>query len=130
MTLKFRPHHFLCTLGFQGRGYNDAFVANYVAIKDSLTDDTLIEVAPHTDSICTPCPHARDLLCATQEKITGLDNRHHAAMGFTPGLQLTWGEAKEKMKKLTVQEFHTACEGCSWKALGVCEKALIELKKS
>ena len=34
--LKFRPHHFLCTLGFQGKGYSPGFVANFQAIADRL----------------------------------------------------------------------------------------------
>ena len=30
--LRYRPHHFLCSLGFEGKGYSDAFTANMEAI--------------------------------------------------------------------------------------------------
>ena len=32
--LEFRPHHFLCTLGFEGKGYSDEFVRNYYRYAD------------------------------------------------------------------------------------------------
>jgi hypothetical protein len=128
MKITFRPHHFLCTLGFQGRGYDDKFVDNYQNIKDGLTDDTLIHIVGHTDSICAPCPHKRDLLCATQTKIEALDTRHAEALNLISGETLSWGDAKNRMKKLDIEKFHEICTGCGWKALGVCEKALNNLK--
>lgn len=80
--MKFRPHHFLCTVGYQGKGYSEEFVKNYDRISQSLKrngvkgDDTPIEVVAKTDSICSPCPSKRGDLCETQEKIEKLDNAH------------------------------------------------------
>ena len=30
--IRFRPHHFLCSLGFEGKGYSEAFTANMTGI--------------------------------------------------------------------------------------------------
>jgi uncharacterized protein len=128
---RFRPHHFLCTLGFQGKGYSLGFVANYQAIADRLRgpggDAVLIEVVGDTDSICEPCPNRRGKACESQEKIDKLDGAHAKVLGIAPGDQLTWKEAKELIReKMTPQAFNQACAPCAWKALGMCESALNE----
>lgn len=130
--IKFRPHHFLCTLGFQGTGYSPQFVANYQVIVDQLNnpagDNTPITVVEHTDSICAPCPNKHDLLCTTQTKITALDNAHAEILNIKTGDVVTWGEAKQKIANhMNLEQFHKACAICSWKELGVCEQALKNL---
>ena len=95
----FRPHHFLCSLGFQGKGYSDAFTANMSGIViDRLRapggDDTVIEVTGATDDICAPCPKRRDTLCTEQDKIAALDRRHARALGLFVGSTLTWGRSQ------------------------------------
>jgi hypothetical protein len=143
--LEFRPHHFLCTIGFQGKGYSAEFVKNYAEISTRLkgpgfeagytetpTGDLIkIRVVAETDSICAPCPSKRGALCETQEKIDRLDHAHAEILGLKTGDELTWGEAKKLLaQKFTLEKFDTACQPCSWKSLGVCETALIELKKA
>jgi hypothetical protein len=132
--LEFRPHHFLCTVGFQGKGYSPEFVANYTGIADRLRgpggDLIPIRVTEVTDSICGPCPSKRGDLCETQSKIDRLDQAHAEVLGIRGGDEMTWGEAKLKIaEKFTLEKFHESCEPCSWKTMGVCEAALIDLKK-
>ena len=126
----FRPHHFLCSLGFQGKGYSDAFTANMSGIVvDRLRapggDDTVIEVTGATDDICAPCPKRRDTLCTEQDKIAALDRRHARALGLFVGSTLTWGEAKRRIiKRVPPGSLETLCAGCQWLELGLCEQAL------
>ncbi|MBY0545450.1 MAG: DUF1284 domain-containing protein [Gammaproteobacteria bacterium] len=133
-NLTFRPHHFLCTLCFQGKGYSPDFIRNYKSIVRDLKSDTddeiLITVTPHTDSICSACPSKVDLLCKTQEKIDLLDKAHAAALALNAGETLTWTEAKQRIKeRMTLEQFHKICEPCSWKAYGLCEVVLTEFLK-
>ena len=129
----FRPHHFLCSLGFQGKGYSDDFTANMSGIVvDRLRapggDDTVIEVTGATDDICAPCPKRRDTLCTEQDKIAALDRRHARALGLFVGSTLTWGDAKRRIvKRVPPGSLATLCAGCQWLELGLCEKALSEL---
>jgi hypothetical protein len=135
MQLKFRPHHFLCTLGFEGKGYSDEFVRNYSGIATLLRetgargDETLIQVEPAADSICMPCPNRDGQGCLSEPKISKLDHAHARILGLTSGDVLSWSEAKDRIReRMSLEDFHAACAPCSWKSLGVCEAALIRLK--
>lgn len=129
----FRPHHFLCSLGFQGKGYSDGFTANMSRIVEGRLraiggDDTVIKVTGATDDICAPCPKRRDTLCTEQEKIAALDARHARALGVFVGSHLTWAEAKRRIvERVPPGSLKTLCAGCQWLELGLCEKALAGL---
>jgi uncharacterized protein len=134
--LNFRPHHFLCTLGFEGKGYSDAFVANYLTIARSLRqsddgDEVPIRVVKGSDSICTPCPNRAGDGCTTESKISKLDQAHAEVLGLKTGDILSWGDAKDLLRhKMGLDEFHRACAPCSWKSLGLCESALRRLHET
>ncbi len=57
--IRFRPHHFMCTLAFQGYGYSQSFVENYKKIASKVISDpnTKIEVVDNLDTICSVCPN-------------------------------------------------------------------------
>lgn len=129
MTILFRPHHFLCALCFQGKGYSPAFVKNFQAIMDSLNQheggETPIRVVRITDSICAPCPHRQAASCATESSTQALDHRHATALEITDGETLTWNEAKQRIREnISLDVFHQTCKDCEWKASGMCEQAL------
>ncbi len=131
MKLSFRPHHFLCTLGFQGKGYSPGFIKNYTQIVEALQDneELPIEVVVNTDSVCKACPHHKEGECISEEKIQSLDARHSQVLGIYPGNVLSWREGKECLKeKMTLESFHRVCADCQWKAMGVCEDALKKLQ--
>jgi hypothetical protein len=131
MKLSFRPHHFLCTLGFQGKGYSPEFIKNYTQVVEGLqeNEELPIEVVASNDSICQACPHKGVTRCRQEEKIHLLDTRHSQVLSIFPGDHLTWKEGKERLKKkMTMEAFHQACAGCQWKSLGVCETALVNLR--
>jgi len=134
--LKYRPHHFLCSLGYQGNGYSDGFTANMSRIVvDTLRaeggDEQVVEVVGLADDICTPCPKRRDQLCTEQEKIATLDARHARALGLFVGTTLTWAEAKRRIvKRVPPGSLKTLCKGCQWLELGLCEQALSELHQN
>jgi hypothetical protein len=134
--VQFRPHHFLCTLGFEGKGYSDAFVRGFQEIADRLRaddgsgDEVEIQVAGATDSICEPCPNREGTLCASELKIRKLDRGHAAVLGLRTGQVLTWGDAKQLIsEKMSDDAFHAVCAPCAWKQLGVCESALNRLRE-
>lgn len=134
--IRFRPHHFFCTLGFQGKGYSEKFVENYKKIADELRetgavgDETVIQVVSGSDSICEPCPNREGQACATEAKIQMLDGAHSRALSLKPGDRITWMEAKKRIaEKISVELHHEICAPCSWLTHGICEDALKSLKK-
>ncbi len=131
-SVSFRPHHFLCTLGFQGEGYSDTFVKNFSKIANDLHSDLhgdyLIQVTEVSDSICEPCPSRRLDVCLNEEKVRKLDEAHQNILKIIPGDSLTWQEAKERIRtNMTLEKFHETCSPCSWKNHGFCERELKRL---
>ena len=128
----FRPHHFLCALGFKGKGYSPSFVRNFASIVKVLRGDdahkALLTVTLATDDICAPCPHKRGSLCASQDKIVFLDAQHTQAVGWQEGETLSWGEARTRLKTLTPEIFEKICHTCSWQKEGICLAALKALR--
>jgi uncharacterized protein len=133
-SILYRPHHFMCTLGFQGKGYSPAFVENFQHIADRLRgeggDEITLTVTRQTDSICAACPHQNGRLCGSdEEKIQSLDARHEQALRLQDQDTITWGEAKRRIvEHIDEITFDRICDGCSWKDLGLCLSALRELK--
>jgi len=126
----YRPHHFFCTLGFQGKGYSKDFIKNFSTIKQDLTDDSILKVTLETDDICAPCPHRRGSLCDKQSKIEILDQAHAKALGLSEGDEITWKEAQSRLASLSLVDHHHICQGCNWLDHGLCAKALQDLKNS
>lgn len=133
--LKFRPHHFLCTVGYQGSGYSPEFIAGYNRIAAQLKDtdgkgDSIpIEVVGATDSICAPCPSRRGELCEMQSKIDQLDGAHANVLSIQIGDVLTWSEAKKRIiESFTDEAFESSCAPCAWKPMGICKSALEKLR--
>jgi uncharacterized protein len=131
MEINFRPHHFLCALCFQGRGYSPAFVSNFQAIMNELNaphgEATPISIVAHTDSLCDPCPNRMGKSCQTEEKIVSLDHAHGQALDIKAGDTLTWGQAKNRIaEKISLEKFHAICSSCNWKSLGLCEGVVRE----
>lgn len=130
--VRFRPHHFLCTLGFQGKGYSADFTANMAQIVDLLRapggGDMLLEVTMQADSICAPCPHRRGVSCEKAARITALDQRHAAALRLKDGARISWAEAQNRIRAhVPPGSLAQLCKGCQWLELGLCEAALQKL---
>lgn len=134
--VRYRLHHFLCSLGYEGKGYSEAFTANMTAIvmgrlREDDGDATQIEVCGGLDDICAPCPKRRGNSCATQDKIAALDAAHGAALELAPGDRLTWGAAKARIRAtVPAGSLKTLCKGCEWEPYGMCEAALARLHRS
>lgn len=133
--LTFRPHHFLCALGYRGKGYSAAFTANMTQIVTNGLfanggDHTLIRVRAAADSLCAPCPKRRGEGCTNQAEIDALDGRHAAALNLKHGDVLTWGQAKMRIReKVRPDDLDTLCKGCRWLELGLCKSALSDLHR-
>lgn len=124
----------MCTLAFSGKGYSLGFIKNYKKIVQEINndEDTLIEVVEYMDSICSPCPNKLDdTLCKSQSKIVKLDNAHKKILELKTGESISWRKAKNRIKQnMSIEKFHSACNGCSWKQYGVCEQKLSDLINS
>ena len=132
--LRFRPHHFLCALGYQGKGYSSRFIANmdgivFGQLGGAADEDPLIEVVAFSDDICSPCPHRRGNGCAKPDKIAALDRRHAARLDLHDGQVIGWQAARERIRRrVSPQDLDSLCEGCEWLEAGMCKQAVAQLR--
>lgn len=128
----FRPHHFLCTMNFKGKGYSPSFVRNYQKILNELQANPKqqITIVNTIDSICSACPKRQENRCENQKNSISFDKRHEQAFGFTPGKKITWEAALlQVQQQLSPSVFNSICEGCPWKK-ELCDKNLHNLTKN
>jgi hypothetical protein len=123
----------MCALGYEGKGYSSDFTANMTRIvmgqlRGDTGDDTPIKLTGYADDICAPCPKRVGRLCTSQQQIALLDRSHAQALDLQPREELTWGQAKERIRaKIMPGTLEQLCLGCKWLELGLCEAALTRL---
>ncbi len=130
--LRIRGHHLLCALGFRGRGYSEAFVANMDRIVRRMRErprGTLV-VLDSADSICAACPHLRaDGACRNKKasaRIRVKDRAILRRMGLKPGTTISAASAYERVRQAITPALLTGklCAKCRWKSLGFCAEEL------
>ncbi|CUH40355.1 hypothetical protein JSE7799_03087 [Jannaschia seosinensis] len=135
MTLRMRPHHVLCSIGFEGEGYDDAFIANmgnlvYGTLRAPGGRETPIEITGEADAICAPCPSRRGLGCEKDPQIQELDAAHADILGIAVGDTLSWGECLERVRDRVVpKDLARICAGCMWLPMGMCERKVAAFRK-
>lgn len=133
MSVRLRRHHVLCSIGFAGAGYDDAFTANmsrvvYGTLRAPDGVDTRILVSEDADCLCAPCPRRRGLGCEAQSRIDALDAAHGATLGLAPGDALTWGACLDLVRERVVpDDLDRICAGCRWLPMGLCKAAVADL---
>ncbi len=68
-----RPHHALCALFFEGKGYSPAFIENMRAFLAE--PDQMVQITMGCDSLCQECPHNQDGVCDDAAKVAQFDQR-------------------------------------------------------
>lgn len=133
MPIRLRPHHVLCSVAFEGKGYDAPFTANMSRIvfghlRAPGGRDETIRITDHADAFCAPCPRRRGGGCEADDMITALDARHAAALGLSTGMQLTWGDCLDRVvESVFPDDLDTLCRDCSWLAEGRCKTAVATL---
>ena len=131
MLFHLRPHHLICNLCFQGKGYNEEFTENFRVIHQALKKKTnKIKIIQSIDDICSKCPEKQAPNCKNEALVTEIDCAYLKILQLKYGEIITVAGMENKIKKhLSMEKFHTACEKCSWKASGICEAIIRDLRK-
>ena len=68
-----RPHHALCALFFEDKGYSRAFIENMTAF---LVDpNQMLQITSGCDALCQACPNNFNGLCSDAAKVSLFDQR-------------------------------------------------------
>ena len=57
MRYEIRPHHGLCSLFFEGKGYSGGFVRHMADVLAQLGQNPVIRLAEGADELCGCCPN-------------------------------------------------------------------------
>ena len=113
-----RPHHLLCMQKFTGHGYSPAFTAHMTALLRALQahPETAVTLVCGCDDLCKACPHDRNGVCESAEKVARFDAGTLRAAGLSAGSSADWASltrpARERI--LLTEEFHEICACCEW----------------
>ena len=124
MAVALRPHHLLCMLTYVGKGYSDAFCANYDGIIARLASGEAIRLVEGPDDICAPVLESAGSHCRN-ESVTERDAAALAAAVGLLGMPLASG-SEFRLDADRLASFRAAfrsgssraaCGGCEWTAL-------------
>jgi|SRR5215217_4188306 len=123
MTIRLRPHHFLCLLTYVGKGYSPDFVANYDRIASRISAGEDVEIVAGPDDICAPLLLENDPHC-WRESVIQRDQRAILDLGkldmaIEAGRSITLDA--DMLARLRIAfgqgRVRSACGGCEWSDL-------------
>ncbi|WP_110666740.1 DUF1284 domain-containing protein [Salinicola halophilus] len=127
MSVALRAHHLLCVLTYVGRGYSEAFVANYDALARRIIAGEPIRLVAGPDDICAPllAPTASAPAHCRQPSVVERDAaaRHEVAalLGRALAVGDTFTLDADTLSRLRdgfrANEIRTACVDCQWSEL-------------
>ena len=86
--MRLRPHHLLCTQGYEGKGYDEHFVRRMTAYVTQMRreENVRIEITLRPDDICTACPNLSDAEhCVSDDKVLAFDRKVLEMFGLKEG---------------------------------------------
>lgn len=74
--INLRPHHILCTLFFEEKGYNEEFIYNMKTVIKDLKQNPYIKLTKNEDIICRKCPNNENGVgCINNKKVQSYDKK-------------------------------------------------------
>lgn len=124
MTVRLRAHHLLCMLTYVGKGYSEAFVANYDRIIARLGDGEDILLVAGPDDVCKPLLGTRLEHCH-RVSVIQRDAQAAEALGMLLGQSVRPGSAFrldagliDRMRQAFAAGLtRAACKRCEWHEL-------------
>lgn len=114
-----RPHHAICALFFEGKGYSQPFIENMTAFLDE--PGRLLLITDACDSLCQACPNTSRGRCADEGKVSLFDQRALTLSGgrFGIGETVAFNEICQIVYEDILQQGLLAevCGACEWAAL-------------
>ena len=124
-----RPHHLLCTQGYSGHGYSEAFVEHMNDVVHQLREvpGTKIQLTFSTDTLCSCCPNKLGTdLCDTQEKVKRYDRKTVEYFGLEEKDYVYQDLIRAMDAKATPEMLADICRDCCWFPVSACCKNICE----
>lgn len=109
-----RAHHGMCLAFFEGKGYDDTFVAHMERIKMDMMQNPFLRIVARGDSICKQCPHLKLGVCEQAEQTAEYDHKVLTYCGISENAVMTWKEFSLLVQKQIL------CKGKRKEICGLC----------
>ena len=129
MDIKLRPHHLLCTQGYQGKGYSEEFVENMNLVTEYLRreEPVKIHLTFSTDDLCAHCPHMLgENLCQTDENVKRFDQKVTSCFNLEEKEYIYQEITAEIRNKITPEMLADICDGCNWYPVSACREKILK----
>ncbi len=122
MTVKMRPHHILCAINFQGKGYTELFVRNMNSIIARLDAGEELEIVDGPDEICA-CLKGSAFWHCENASVAQRDLDALEALALSKGERILFTKARRLSLQSRFQsgEFKRVCDRCEW--VNLCYKS-------
>ncbi len=114
-----RPHHALCVLFFEGKGYSQEFVENMTAFVSE--PNIMLQLTTRCDTLCQACPHNQNGYCEDEAKVSLFDQRtlDLAGAGLETDQPIPLRKLCQQVYDAILQQGFLAevCGECEWAAL-------------
>lgn len=120
--IKLRGHHALCTMLFEGKGYENSFTENMTKVVDRLPHED-IQLISDYDVICSCCPNINDACPEHCENIRIAKKDRHIMelLRIAEGETIRYSHIAERIiENMTEENFSESCSDCCWSAQGIC----------
>lgn len=127
--MKLRPHHLLCTQGYNGKGYNETFINNMNQKVTILRNSKPVEVEIvfGVDDLCKCCPYQTDKrTCVTQEKVQAMDSKIVEYFRLEERNYIYWELVQEINRQMTEEKMKDICGQCNWYPISTCKNKIIK----
>ncbi|MGI6256418.1 MAG: DUF1284 domain-containing protein [Acutalibacter sp.] len=125
--MRLRGHHLFCATLFQGRGYDESFVARMQETLVSLERGEPFTLCQEGDVLCDACPNRTEVGCSLgTEDVLRRDQAALAAVGLSSGQELCFDQVGRLLKTVTQDGYHSVCGGCRWQKEGLCSWELFQ----
>ena len=127
-VIHLRAHHLLCTMAYEGKGYDANFTKKMNEVTRRLREEQEVEICLENgpDDLCSACPNLSEGVCRYQEKVMRFDDGVKAHLNLLPGKTYRYWKLTERIHtELTQQDICDICGDCEWYEESRCSRLLL-----
>lgn len=120
--IRLRPHHFLCLRFWAGNGYSREYTDYVEKILPAIKKGESLNVEFGPDSLCEKCPHLKNGICDSQDRVVEFDRKVIELCSLKNGQETNWGKMFQSVSCNIMDQgkFDSICGDCAWAE--ICHK--------
>ena len=116
--IEVRPHHGMCFLFYEGKGYSAEFTDHMGSVVRAFADSPglMIRLTSTADVVCDRCPNNESGICASQDKVKRYDEAVLGACDIAEGDVMPYADFITLIRERIIDRNlrKAICSDCSW----------------